>query len=166
MLAGGSMNTPVIDPTKNVLEHVAAAIKRQDDLRDAHLQLIIARFDGLSRLTEEKIEHARSVIRLRSEYTQLLRDAEAQRLDANRQFDQLAVTRATDAANLAIQAVAASHEASARVVEARLAVIERAIYEGKGKDTGASDNTKMIFGTLSAIMTLISIGSFVYAMTK
>jgi hypothetical protein len=161
-----SQNVPVIDPTKNVLEHVAAAVKRIDDLRGCDRDLMIARLDGLARLYDEKIEHARSIIRLRSEYMELLREAESQRIDANRQFDQLAVTKAADSANTAIQALASSHAASAQIIDNRLAVIERAIYEGKGKDTGASDNTKMIFAIFSAVLTLISIGSFVFAATR
>jgi hypothetical protein len=168
---------PTIDPTKNVLEHVAAAVRRLDDMRMADHAFLVARLSDADRLNDEKIEHARSIIRLRSEYTQLLREAEAQRLDANRQFDQLAVTKAADSANLAIQALAASQAATAesarnslnqalQIFDNRLAVIERAIYEGKGKDVGATDNTKMIFGILSAILTLISIGSFVFAATR
>jgi hypothetical protein len=78
------------------MDLVAASIRRQDDLRDAALQ------------------HVAEMARLRSEYDDKLREAEAKRIDAIRAVDVGAVNRAaevsaTQAATLAAQ-VATSAE--------------------------------------------------------
>lgn len=88
---------PVIDPTKNVLQLVEAAIRRQDDL-----------------LAKDS-KDIRETIRLRSEYDEKLRKAEAKRIDAIRAVDVGAVAAAaevsaTQATTLAGQ-VASSAEA-------------------------------------------------------
>ena len=69
---------PVVDPTKNVLDLVAAAIKRQDDLREAESR------------------HVREIAGLRAEYTAELRKAETARIDAIRAVDVGAVNRAAE----------------------------------------------------------------------
>jgi hypothetical protein len=45
---------PVIDPTKNVLELVAAAIQRQDDLREAAMALLKERINGMEKVSKAK----------------------------------------------------------------------------------------------------------------
>jgi cobalamin biosynthesis Mg chelatase CobN len=91
-----AMGRPVIDPTRNVLDLVAAAIQRQDDLRNMQ-------------------EQCRGEIdAMRERYEGLLREAEAKRIDAIRAVDVGAVNRAaevsaTQAATLAAQ-VATSAE--------------------------------------------------------
>jgi hypothetical protein len=45
---------PVIDPTKNVLELVAAAIQRQDDLREAAMALLKERINGIEKVSKAK----------------------------------------------------------------------------------------------------------------
>lgn len=64
-----STGIPVLDPTANVLALVAAAIKRQDDLRD------------------QEARHVREMLSLRSQYEEKLRDKESARLDAIRTID-------------------------------------------------------------------------------
>jgi hypothetical protein len=54
---------PVIDPTKNVLDLVTAAIQRQDDLREAD------------------VRHGREAAALRDRYEDMLRQAEKERLE-------------------------------------------------------------------------------------
>lgn len=67
-LAVDSHGDPVVDPTQNVLDLVAAAITRQDDLRDATgslfqallrglQQYIDTKFGGHEKLTDSKFEH-------------------------------------------------------------------------------------------------------------
>lgn len=73
---------PVIDPTRNVLDLVAAAIQRQDDLRD---------------LT---VTHIKEMAELRAEYEDKLRKAETARIDAIRAVDVGAVNRAAEVAAL------------------------------------------------------------------
>jgi len=69
---------PVIDPTANVIAIIEAAIKRQDDLREAESR------------------HVREVAKLRAEYSMELRASEAARLDAIRKVDNEAVIRAAE----------------------------------------------------------------------
>ena len=139
-------NEPFIDPTKNVLDLVAAAIQRQDDLR---------------RL---EADHLRQVIALRAEiaatkdmHSKELRAAEAARIDAIRTIDVGNVSRAaevatTQAATLAAQValsaetlrnqVAAAASAATVALAAALepvqkdiADLRRAQYEAQGQKT-------------------------------
>lgn len=72
---------PVIDPTKNVIELVAAAMLRQDDLREV-----------------EKT-NTREVLKLQSDFHRELRVSEKERLDAIRKVDVEAVATAAFAAD-------------------------------------------------------------------
>jgi hypothetical protein len=88
---------PVVDPTANVLQLVEAAIKRQDDLREA------------------ADRHVHQIAELRARYDEKLRLAETARIDAIRAVDVGAVNRAAEvstqqASTLAVQ-VAQSAEA-------------------------------------------------------
>jgi hypothetical protein len=69
---------PVVDPTQNVLNVLAAAVGRQDDLRTSEQR-------HLERLTE-----------VRMQYDRELREAEAKRIDAIRAVDVAAVGRAAE----------------------------------------------------------------------
>jgi hypothetical protein len=79
---------PVIDPTKNVLDLVAAAIARQDDLRAM------------------ESDHLREVMKMRADYDQRLREAETARIDAIRAVDVGAVNRAAEVAATQAQTLA------------------------------------------------------------
>jgi hypothetical protein len=135
--ATDSKNEPVVDPTKNVLDLVTAAIKRQDDLR------------------ESEAAHAREVWSLHASYDRELRQAESARIDAIRAVDVGAVNRAaevaaTQAATLATQ-VAVSAEtlrtqvaatanagtvalaAALEPIQKDIADLRRAQYEAQGQ---------------------------------
>ena len=84
------LNNPVIDPTRNVLDLVSAAIARQDDLR------------------ESEYRHVREMLQLHVKHAHELREAEAKRIDAIRAVDVGAVAAAaqvvaTQATTLAAQ---------------------------------------------------------------
>jgi hypothetical protein len=93
----------VIDPTKNVLEHVAAAIRRQDDLRAAESR------------------HVREVGTLREHYAQALRAAESARIDAIRAVDVGAVSRAAEVASTQATTLATQVQVSAETLRAQVA---------------------------------------------
>lgn len=93
----------VVDPTRNVLDLVLAAVKRLDDIMDA----IVKRQDDLrtasEKLNQSRLESAiaeRNVelkrvdgeAKLRSDYEEKLRNAEAKRIDAIRLVDVGAAT--------------------------------------------------------------------------
>lgn len=139
----------VVDPTRNVLDLVEAAVKRIDDLRDAE-----------TRRVDEKIEtekaHTSELMALRANHANDLREAEAKRIDAIRVVDVNAVgatnERATAQAAVLASQVATTAEtlrnlvattASATAVQLdqltklltdRIAALEKAQYEGQGKE--------------------------------
>jgi hypothetical protein len=139
---------PVIDPTQNVLDLVHAAINRQDDLREAH-----------DRLNAEGINHQKELSELRAKHSRDLSVKESSRLDAIRQVDQLAVTRAAEQTLTAVNALASSQAREAETlrnsltstaaalatqnadtvkqISDRISSLERSSYEGKGKQAVA-----------------------------
>lgn len=152
------VGNPVIDPTKNVLDLVAAETKRQDDLR------------------EMDSTHMREILALRSEFYSELRHAEANRIDAIRAVDvgnvqRAAETQAAQAATIATQ-VAASAEALRNQVQAAataaaaalsaaldpiqkdIADLRRAQYEAQGQKTQVVETR----ATSGAAMALIASG--------
>jgi len=99
-----AQGTPVLDPTKNVLDLVNAAIKRQDDLR-------LAEFRRQDDLRIQETEHRKEMEGLRWKYDTELRAKETERIDSIRAVDVAAVQRAaevqaTQAGALANQVVA------------------------------------------------------------
>jgi hypothetical protein len=149
---------PVIDPTANVLLLVAAAMKRQDDLREAADM------------------HVREMADLRAHYDGLLRQAETDRIDAIRAVDVGAVQRAaevalTQASTLAAQVatsaetlrtqVAAAATASQVSLAAALVPIQEAIadlrraqYEAQGVKSNVGDARQNI-GAWVAVAVLV-----------
>jgi hypothetical protein len=148
---------PVIDPTRNVLDLVAAAIQRQDDLRDAESR------------------HLREMAGLREEYAAELRRTEAARLDAIRAVDVGAVQRAAEVqaqvANALASQVATSADAFRVALSAQLEPLQRDIadlrktqYEQAGQKAqvveGKSDQrsgTATIIAAASAALAFVSI---------
>ena len=120
---------PVQDPTPNVLDLVAAAIARQDDLRRAESQHI-------RELAEVRASHEnqlrlqdRADASLRAAYEEKLREKETARIDAIRAVDVGAVTRAAEvsaaqAATLATQQQASADALRGQVEAARIATAD------------------------------------------
>lgn len=96
-------NEQVYDPTANVLQLVAAANQRQDDLR------------------QSEFNHLREIIRIRSEYDGLLRIAEAKRIDAIRAVDVGAVNRAAEVQATQATTLAAQVAVSAETLRTQVA---------------------------------------------
>jgi len=163
------------DPTKNVLDLVAAAIKRQDDLR------------------EVESRHVREIGGLRASYDERLREAETARIDAIRAVDVGAVNRAaevaaTQALTLATQVatsaetlrtqVAAAATASTVALAAALepvqkdiADLRRAQYEQQGRHGEQAETTSRSQGSIglwiavASVIVAIVIGVFYIAVT-
>ena len=155
----------VLDPTRNVLDLVDAAIKRQDDLREAEAR------------------HFREIDKLRAIYDDKLRAAETARIDAIRAVDvnaaqqasQLAESRATTLAATvaaaaeamrtqvgAAAAAAATSLASALVpLQDAIADLRRAQYEQVGQKTQVVEaqakgaNIGLWVGVGLALLTLV-----------
>jgi hypothetical protein len=155
---------PANEPTKNVIDLVAAAIQRQDDLRDLESR------------------HLRELADLRAHYDQRLREAETARIDAIRAVDVGAVNRAaevsaTQAQTLATQvavsaetlrtqvaaaATAASTALSAALepIQKDIADLRRAQYEAQGQKTQVVETRDVNSATrlnVNAVMAVISV---------
>jgi len=155
-----SHGNPVVDPTANVLSLVAAAIQRQDDLRDSESR------------------HWREIEQLRAEYIMELRHVETARLDAIRAVDVAAVQQAaqvsaTQATTLAAQVatsaetlrtqVAAAATASTVALAAALEPIQkdiadlrRAQYEAQGQKTQVIDTRSVTSQNQTAVGLVLS----------
>jgi hypothetical protein len=120
---------PVVDPTKNVLDLVRAAIQRQDDLRSIESNHI-REMAGLRSDFESRLREAdRRQADLRAGYEEKLRQQESARIDAIRAVDVGAVTRAaevsaTQAATLATQQQASADALRGQVEQARIATAD------------------------------------------
>jgi hypothetical protein len=99
---------PVVDPTQNVLDLVAAAIQRQDDLR------------------ESESRHVMEIARLRSEYQAEIRTLETARINAIRAVDAQAVQQAATVAETRASALAAQVAASAEAMRNQVAAAAQA----------------------------------------
>lgn len=139
---------PAIDPTHNVLLLVNAAVTRLNDVADSESR----RLEQLLDMGFRRVDDAAT---LRSHYESLLSIAEAKRIDAIRAVDVNAVAvaaerQAASAAVLANQVVASAdalralvattastnlqaQEQSTKIFNERIASLEKASYEGKGR---------------------------------
>lgn len=171
--AGGSRRRPVVDPTKNVLGLVSAAIKRQDDLRKLEAR------------------HLRELADLRARYDARLRKAETARIDAIRAVDVAAVGQAAKVSATLAQTLAAQVAASAETVRTQVATtataastalaaalepiqkdiadLRRAQYEAQGQKTQVVENRDintaktLNVNTVIAAIALLLAAAIVYA---
>jgi hypothetical protein len=126
-----SKGNPAIDPTKNVLDLVEAAVRRLNDI----LELSLKRQDDLRKLGDSesriRVEHIRDILDertkrldanelLRAEYEDKLRKAEASRLDAIRIVDTNNVTVANERAAATAAALQKKGDDSALVLSAQV----------------------------------------------
>lgn len=151
---------PVVDPTQNVLDLVEAAIKRQDDLRNAESR------------------HVREIAGLRAEYTAELRKAETARIDAIRAVDVSAVNRAAEvsaqqatalASQVAISAETLRTQVAAAATAANVALaaalepiqkdiadLRRAQYEAQGVKSNVGEQRLNVGALLGGLAVAIS----------
>ena len=147
---------PVLDPTANVIALSEAATQRQDDLRE----LNNVRIDSEIKRIDSEIAHVRQMQVLRADHQKEIDALESNRLNAIRQVDVLAVSTAADRAQTAINtlatattsnaenlrnalantasAIAAQLTATVSGITERLAALEKASYEGRGR-SGMTD---------------------------
>jgi hypothetical protein len=150
---------PVVDPTKNVLDLVDAAVQRQDDLR------------------EMESRHIRELADLRADYDEKLRKAETARIDAIRAVDVGAVNRAAEvsaqqaltlanqvavsAETLRTQVAAAASAATTALaaalepIQKDIADLRRAQYEAQGVKTNVGESRLSINTIILALSVVI-----------
>jgi VIT1/CCC1 family predicted Fe2+/Mn2+ transporter len=159
---------PVLDPTKNVLDLVEAAVVRLNDLREADLE-------HRKELDLERREHRLEVRGLQKD----LRDAETARIDAIRAVDVGAVQRAAevqaDVATALANQVALSAEtlrntvsetatAGATALAQALDPLQKAIddlrraqYEAQGKQGQVVDSRAGLAGIYALVATFVGV---------
>jgi|SRR5579872_145014 len=160
----------VIDPTENVMSLVAAAQKRQDDLREAENR----RIDDLRK---QQVQYEHELRTVRSQYQDELAQAESKRIDAlataeSRRLDAVlagmkadvalasekaSATAATLAASVAATATATASQINElrNTLDKRLAAVEQNQYQAGGAQTQRSEGQK---SNQWAITTAIVIG--------
>jgi len=166
-----AVGDPVVDPTRNVLDLVGAAIQRQDDLRAAD-----------QRLADEARRHSREIAEVRAGYEDRLRAQEAERINAIRQIDVNAVQRAAEVSAQQAQTLAAQVAQSAEALRTQvqaaasaattalaaalepiqkdIADLRRAQYEAQGKQGQQGEsrlNLGAIFGGLAVLVSIIAL---------
>jgi hypothetical protein len=109
----------VLDPTKNVLDLVAAAILRQDDLRKMEAANSL-------RMAELRHVHQDQVASLRAAYDDKLREAESARIDAIRAVDVNNVATAAAASAATASTLASQVAASAEALRNQVAAAAQA----------------------------------------
>jgi len=159
--AGGG---PTIDPTKNVLDLVAAAVRREDDLREAE-----------RRFNATEIAHVKELARLRAGHSREIRILDADRLEKVRQVDQLNADRLAQQIRDAVDTLATTTAATAetlrnqgaataavvagqteRIVNPileRLAALERASYTGQGRQAIADPQMERLAALVDKLAT-------------
>jgi hypothetical protein len=119
---------PPIDPTANVLSLVAAAIKRQDDLREQ----------------AEK-------------YRDKLAEAESRRVDANALAESRRIDALLQDARNAVALATARAEGTATALAERVDAAAKALAQGSGRDIGMSLGAKVVIGFVSLFVALLSL---------
>lgn len=122
---------PVVDPTKNVLDLVAAAMERQDDLRGAAGSLFRALIDGLQRYIDTRID---GHIRLSTERAVVVQ----------REFDNIERRRIEHKNDTKI-AVDAAFTAAKEAVKEQAAASDKAIQKSESTVSG---QIKAVEGTV------------------
>ena len=153
-----SQGNPVIDPTRNVLDLVQAAIKRQDDLRESEAQ------------------HTQELMRVHADYQGQLRIGEAERINAIRSVDVAAVQRAAEVQATQAGALAAQVSTTADAFRSALgaalepiirdiADLRKAQYEQAGqkaqvveKQAAGSQNGQWVAIAVAVMSLLVTIG--------
>jgi hypothetical protein len=154
---------PTVDPTRNVLDLVGAAVKRLDDLRETDARASSSLSDlALKRLDDLRAAESRRVdeeLKMRSDFDEKLSLAEASRINAIRAVDVNAVAvaseRATQQATVLANQVTASADNlrtlvatsaatlaeqqrnSTTQINDRLSALEKTQYESKGRSNVA-----------------------------
>jgi len=153
----------VIDPTENVKALTKAEAQRQDDLRKAHEKYTNMRFLYIEKIAELRATHEKEMA-----------NKESARLDSIRQVDVLNASASAAQAQTAIQTLASSTTIDAenikttvaatakskddqlaahfQRIEERLTSVERAQYEGVGKQRITDPQMQAVIEKLDLVM--------------
>jgi hypothetical protein len=136
-----AIRPPVVDPTANVLQLVAAAMTRQDDLRNAEAR----RQDDLIELERE---HRKEIRELEAKYRDAQSTAESRRLDA-----------LLSAQNAAVAIAAARAESTASALAERVDTAAKTLAAEAGSKEQRIDNRATGQWTFQQALTILGIGA-------
>lgn len=170
-----------IDPTRNVLDLVAAGATRADDLRELNDR----RLDAEIRIIATQVSCAKEVALLRVDHHRELRKAESERLDSIRQVDREDVNKTAAQALSAIATLAAATTTTAETlrgqvattaaaaqmslansmaeVNKRLSALELSQSSGGGEKAGRLSQQQLAMMIVTFLVGLVIIGGAVIA---
>jgi hypothetical protein len=144
-----------VDPTRNVLDLVNAANRRQDDLREAERRYNNLAIEHMKEISALHAVYQREILTMTGLHQSRLDKAESSRIDSIREVDRLATATTAMQSRAETATLAASQAAQAETLRAavantattmatqlantidavnkRIASLEQASYEGQGK---------------------------------
>ena len=163
----GQMATGALpfDPSKNVLDLVEAAIRRQDDLRSRLEASVDGQLKLINELSNMRSQHDRELLqantyrldseaRLRAEFAEKIAATEKARVDAIRQVDKAAVDQTASVATLTATNLAKTQTETAGVLSAQVAKSAEDVRNLVA--TTAAESNRNIQQQFSAISTRIA----------
>jgi hypothetical protein len=132
---------PTIDPTKNVLDLVTAAIGRQDDLREASEKLAVMQLTCQKEVGDLRERHAEVIRDLQARHLSELSKAEAARLDSIRQIDREEGGKTAAQISAAVQTLASQTQANAETLRNQVAQTAETLRNQVATTQLASQNT-------------------------
>jgi hypothetical protein len=162
---------PVVDPTKNVLDLVEAAIRRQDDLRRVVEELLkdkitdnneksALRLQMMEQRLTEVTNRLDSEAKLRAEFAKDIAATEKARVDAIRQVDKTAVDQTASAALQTAANLAKTQTDSAGVLSTQVSTSAEALRNLVATTAAESNrNIQQQFTTLGTRVAALEQGS-------
>ena len=170
-----------LDPTKNVLDLVAAESRRQDDLRHAQDILVKERHEAFRRELDIRTGQRREIADLHSAHAAENLRSEARRLDALRELDRVEARTANERHQAAVdtlakataamadtlrasnestaRSLAAAAEASKKEHDARISALERSQAAGSGKGAGLQAFWGYLLGAAGFLAAIVALAS-------
>jgi len=156
----------VVDPTKNVLDLVEAAVMRIDDMAALRSQL---QDEQIKRMEREWV-HLEAMAALRELHAKEMRDSEAKRLDAIRENDRTTIATTAAAAATQITALATSGAVTAETLRNntertvspildRLTSIETTVNRGIGRSAVADPQLSELMIEMRKLSTSRDVGA-------
>lgn len=115
---------PTIDPTRNVLDLVAAQVVRLNDLADERQKLADSKIQCLKDVQALQAAHQSQMAAMRTSYEAELREKETARLDAIRAVDVAAVQQAAAVAEVRASVLAAQVTSTSDAMRAQVAAAQ------------------------------------------
>lgn len=142
----------VIDPTRNVLDLVAAAINRQDDLNGLREKLYNAQMHGLEKLLDERRMYQQYIAEAHERHDALMHSTE----DATTKLWMEQSGRDRELIRASVGEVrtqmATQMAASERAISERIAVVERKQYQSEGESRVADPQMDQLARDVRALI--------------